>query len=209
MPLMFFGCRRNFWKMPHSPWPVVAPNDAGCKSDMSNTTAFALATAFWFARSIAFGRVLGFSFRLPVATPPCFAHAAAAAGVARNFTNALTAGVSRKVTNRSPEISTAPALAPAAIDGNGVTLKPLPAFAFVELRMTPATKSPSNTIAAFGGLANVLVTESLKLYCSAPLVPPATLAGLPTIWLMYVSAFLTLGSVHLVLCEASELYFAT
>ena len=38
--------------------------------------------------------------------------------------------------------------------------------------MTPETKSASNTIAAFDGVPNAFVTESLKPYCSAPLVPP-------------------------------------
>ena len=90
---------------------------------------------------------------LPVAKPPSFAHAFAAAGVARNFTNASIAGVSRKVTNRSPLISTAVESGPGVIDGNGATLKPVPAFAFVDERITPETKSASNTIAAFGGVA--------------------------------------------------------
>jgi len=38
------GCWRNVWKMPHSPWPVVAPKDAGWLSDMSNATAVAPAS---------------------------------------------------------------------------------------------------------------------------------------------------------------------
>src|SRR5580698_11496103 len=102
--------------------------------------------------------------RLPVAKPPCFAHASAAAGVARNFTNASIAGVSRKVTSRSPLISIADASGPEVIEGNGATLKPVPALAFVDERMTPETKSASNTIAAFGGEPKALVTESLKPY---------------------------------------------
>ena len=55
MPLTSDGFCRKFWKSPHSPCPVVPPNEAGCSSDMSNTTAFALATAAWFALSIASG----------------------------------------------------------------------------------------------------------------------------------------------------------
>src|SRR3954464_10491940 len=35
---MLDGFWRNFWKIPHSPWPVVAPNEAGWLSDMSNAT---------------------------------------------------------------------------------------------------------------------------------------------------------------------------
>src|SRR2546426_506978 len=38
---MFCGFLRKVWKIPHSPCPVVAPNDGGCWSDMSNTTDFA------------------------------------------------------------------------------------------------------------------------------------------------------------------------
>src|SRR3954452_23196567 len=111
---------------------------------------------------------------LPVPKPPDFAHASAAGAVARKFTNARIAGVSRNVTKRSPPISTpfAPG-EPATVVGNGKALKPELAFAFVEERITPPTKSASNTIAALGGVPNVFVTESLKPYCSAPLVPPA------------------------------------
>src|SRR5438067_4588806 len=105
---------------------------------------------------------------LPVPKPPIFAQTSAAFDVARNFTNASIAGVSRNVTSRSPPISTAPALAPGVIAGNGAVLKPVFGFAFVEERMTPATKSPSNTIAALGGEENAFVTESLKPYVSAP-----------------------------------------
>src|SRR5579863_3764708 len=94
----------------------------------------------------------------PVAKPPCAAHAFAAAGVARNFTKASIAGVSRKVTNRSPLISTAVESAPGVIEGKGTTLKPVPAFALVDDRMTPETKSASKTIAALGGEPKALVT---------------------------------------------------
>src|SRR5262245_21094515 len=103
---------------------------------------------------------------LPVPKPPDFAHASAAGAVARKLTNALIAGVSRKVTNRSPAISTALAFGPGLIDGNVKTLKPELAFALVDERITPATKSASNTMAAFGFAANAFVTESLKPYCS-------------------------------------------
>src|SRR5437763_16296538 len=94
---------------------------------------------------------------LPVPKPPSFAQASAAGAVARNLTNASIAGVSLNVTSRSPPISTAPAFAPGVIAGNGAALKPVFGFAFVDDRMTPATKSPSNTVAAFGGLVNAFV----------------------------------------------------
>src|SRR5690348_6558639 len=145
---------------------------------------------------------------LPVPNPPSLAHASAAGAVARNFTNASIAGVSLNVTSRSPPISTAPAFAPGVIDGNGTALKPVFGFAFVDDRITPATKSPSNTVAAFGGLENAFVTESLKLYCSAPLVPPARLLLSPRTWPIVVNAFLTLESVHLTLCAVRASYFA-
>src|SRR5512133_464778 len=124
--------------------------------------------------------MLGLTFLLPVPKPPLLAHAFAAGAVARNFTNASMAGVSRNVTSRSPPISTAVAFAPGVIAGNGAVLKPVFGFALVEDRMTPATKSPSNTIAAFGGDANAFVTESLKPYVRAPDVPPARLDELPS-----------------------------
>src|SRR5689334_13484817 len=145
---------------------------------------------------------------LPVPKPPDFAHASAAGAVARKLTNALIAGVSRKATNRSPAISTPLAPAPGLIDGKVKTLKPVFAFAFVDDRMTPATKSASNTIAAFGGVAKAFVTESLKPYCSAPLVPPAMLLESPTICAIVLSAVITDGSVHLIVCLLSAWYLA-
>src|SRR6266550_5165797 len=144
---------------------------------------------------------------LPVPNPPDFAHASAAGAVARKLTKARIAGVSRNVTKRSPAISTA--LDPAGLMvGNVNVLKPVPAFAFVEERMTPPTKSASNTIAAFGGEANAFVTESLKPYWSAPVVPPATLAVSPMTWPIVFNAVATDGSVHLILCALSASYFA-
>src|SRR5437899_8567906 len=145
---------------------------------------------------------------LPVPKPPCFAQTSAACGDARYFTNASIAGVSRKVTNRSPPISTAPASAPGVIAGHVNVLKPVPGFAFVDELMTPPTKSASNTIAAFGGDANAFVTESLNPNWSAPLVPPAMFDVSPMTFAMVVSAVLTDGSVHLILCWLSWLYFA-
>src|SRR5262249_30425888 len=122
MPEMFFGFFRNVWKMPHSPWPVVAPNEAGCSSDMSNTTDFAVLIGISVARVIGSGYSFGLMFLLPVPKPPMLTQTLAAAGVARNFTNASIAGLSRNVTKRSPPISTAPAFGPGLIDGNVVTL---------------------------------------------------------------------------------------
>src|SRR5579884_1041796 len=116
--------------------------------------------------------MLAGTFLLPVPKPPCFAQTSAACGVARYFTNASIAGLSRKVTNRSPPISTAVESGPGVIEGNVNVLKPVFGFAFVDEVMTPPTKSASNTIAAFGGDANAFVTESLKPYCNAPDVPP-------------------------------------
>src|SRR5947199_1770320 len=95
---------------------------------------------------------------LPVPKPPSFAQASGAGAVARNLTNASMAGVSLNVTSRSPPISTAPASGPLVIDGNCTALNPLFGFAFVDERITPATKSPSNTVAPLGGDVNALVT---------------------------------------------------
>src|SRR5882672_9908724 len=152
--------------------------------------------------------MLAGTFLLPVPKPPCFAHASAAGAVARNFTNASMAGLSRKVTNRSPPISTAPALGPGVIAGQANVLKPVFGFAFVDEVMTPPTKSASNTIAAFGGSANAFVTESLNPYWSAPLDPPAIFPVSPTIFAIDSRAVFTDGSVHLILCALRALYFA-
>src|SRR5437867_4497647 len=152
--------------------------------------------------------MLGLTFLLPVPKPPLLAHAFAAGAVARNFTNASIAGVSRNVTSRSPPISTALAFAPGVIAGNGAVLKPVPGFALVDERITPATKSPSNTIAPFEGEENAFVTESLNPYVSAPDVPPARFEELPRTCAIVFSAFVTDESVHLILCALSALYFA-
>src|ERR671937_2023480 len=45
VPLTFFGFETKSWNSFHSPWPVVEPNDAGCRSDMSNRKIFACARA--------------------------------------------------------------------------------------------------------------------------------------------------------------------
>src|SRR5262245_27771305 len=108
--------------------------------------------------------------RLPVPNPPCLAQMAAASGVARYLTNASIAGLSLKVTIRSPAISTEFAYR-GLIEGHGNVLNPVPAFAFVDPAMTPPTKSPSNTIAAFDGDEKTFVTDWLKPVCSAPFVP--------------------------------------
>src|SRR5215469_8494547 len=97
----------------------------------------------------------------------------AACGVARYFMNASIAGLSRKATIMSPAISTALASAPGVISGQTNVLKPVSGFALVVEVITLATKSASNTIAAFAGEVNAFVTDWLKLYWSAPLVPPA------------------------------------
>src|SRR5581483_3071212 len=152
--------------------------------------------------------MLGGTFLLPVPKPPCFAQMVAAGPVARYLTNASIAGLSRNVTNMSPAISTALAFGPGLIDGNVNTLKPVPAFAFVDERITPATKSASNTIAAFGGSENAFVTDVLKPFCSAPDVPPAMLLVSPRICPIVFSAVATDGSVHLILWADSAWYFA-
>src|SRR5438552_883559 len=151
MPFTFFGDLTRSWKIFHSPWPTVPPKALGCWSDMSNTTVLALEIGRAVARVIASGYELGLNLLLPDANPPSFAHASAACGVVRNVTNARMAGVSRNVTSVSPATST-PSEA-VLIDGNVAALKSVAGFAFVDERITPATKSPSNTIAAFGGVA--------------------------------------------------------
>src|SRR3954465_871908 len=154
MPEISDGFCRNCWKSPHSPWPTVAPNDAGCWSDMSNATAFALAIAPAVTRVVASGYTLVAIRLFPVAKPPFLAHAAAACGVARNFTNAWMAGVSRNATIVSPPITTdGPE---PLIDGKVNSPKSL-GFAFTV--WTPGTKSPSITIAAFGGVWKTLFTD--------------------------------------------------
>src|SRR3954451_17503734 len=151
--------------------------------------------------------MLAGTFLLPVPKPPCLAQASAAPREARNLTNAWIAGVSLNVTNRSPPISTAFAFGPDLTAGNGAALKPVFGFAFVDERMTPATKSPSNTIGPFGGSENAFVTESLNPFWIAPAEPPARLPLSEKIWLMSLSVAVTDGSVHLIVCALNWSYF--
>ena len=123
----------------------------------------------------------------------------------RKVTNARIAGVSRNATSVSPPTSTPSAAV--LIAGNGAALKLVTGFAFVEERITPATKSPSNTIAAFGGVEKTCVTEVGKFACRAPVVPPAMSAELTTAAMVF-SAVFTDASVHLILCALSALYLA-
>ena len=58
----------------------MAPNEAGCWSDMSKATFFAAAIAEAVARVVASGYTLDGIFLLPVAKPPFAAQAAAAGG---------------------------------------------------------------------------------------------------------------------------------
>src|SRR5436305_5689586 len=145
---------------------------------------------------------------LPVPNPPIFAHTSAAFDVARNFTNASIAGVSRNVTSRSPPISTAPASAPGVMAGKTAALKPVPGFDFVADVIAPPTKSASNTIAPLDGVPNAFVTQVGKSVWREPLDPPARLPVSPTICPIVLSAVATDGSVHLIVCADSWSYFA-
>src|SRR3954451_20843770 len=168
---------------------------------MSKTTDFAFSTGVAVARVIASGKTLVLTLWLPVENPPCFAQTVAASGDARELTNARIAGVSRKVTTRAPPISTPfDPLEPALTTGNGATLKPLFALAFVDGRMTPATKSPSNTIAPLAGGASAFVPEPWSPFWTSPEEPPARLPESPSPWPIVLSADFTEASVHLTLC---------
>src|SRR5579884_985500 len=109
--------------------------------------------------------MLAGTFLLPVPKPPILAQASAAGAVARNLTNALIAGVSRKATSRSPPISTAVEPGPDAIVGKTAALKSVPGFAFVDEVIAPPTKSASKTIAPFDGVENAFVTQVGKSVC--------------------------------------------
>src|SRR5437870_2218836 len=52
IPSASLGVFRKSWKRPHSPWPVVPPNDGGCSSDMADTSALAARVADAVARVI-------------------------------------------------------------------------------------------------------------------------------------------------------------
>ena len=94
------------------------------------------------------------------------------------------------------------------IDGNGKTSKPVFGCAFVDEVMTPPTKSPSNTIAAFGGSLKTCVTDVGKSAWSAPDVPPAMFCVSPTIFAIVVSASLTVWSVQGISCVDSLSYLS-
>ena len=99
---------------------------------------------------MASGYALGSTLRFGDEKPPIFTQIVAASGVARYLTNAWVAGSSLNATIVSPPPTT---LAGEPLtDGKANWLKPVSGFAFVESRMTPCTKSPSKTIAPFGGV---------------------------------------------------------
>ena len=108
----------------------------------------------------------------------------------------------RRITAASPPPMTvdAAALAP----GNGNTSMSIPILPSTS-RSRPATKSPSNTMAAAGDGADTACTESSKLVRSAPSVPPAVVAGANNSPIV-VNAFFTLGSVHGRRCAESSAY---
>ena len=107
--------------------------------------------------------------------PPFAAQISAASGVARYEISARAAGLSLNMTITSPPpITTGPE---SLISGNAKTLKSVSGFAFVSEVMTPPTKSPSSTWAAFGGTAYTCVTEVGKSVCSALEVPPAIMGS--------------------------------
>src|SRR4051794_6272808 len=176
MPLTLPGLRRKSWKSLNSPCPTVAPNDAGWRSDMSKRNVFAPASATAVARVSGSEYAEGGTFLFGDEKPPRLAQIAAACGVARYWTSARAAGLSLDIAPTSPPPTTDGGELPT--DGNGKTLKPLTGFAFVDDEMTPSTKSPSSTIAAFGGLEKTWLTEVGKSVCSAPCVPPAMRLGL-------------------------------
>src|SRR5262245_45166671 len=138
--------------------------------------------------------MLGSTFLLAVENPPFSAQIVAASGVVRYLTSACTAGVSLNVMTVSPPPITTGG--ESLIDGNANTLNPVSGFAFVDDRITPATKSPSNTIAAFGVDEKTSDTEVGKSFWSACEVPPAMFDVSPTILPIVVSAVVTDGSVH-------------
>ena len=82
------------------------------------------------------------------------------------------------------------------MDGKSKTLKPVSGFAFVELTISPSTKSASSTIAAFGGSENAFVTDVGKSVWSAPCLPPAMLSVSLKIFAISVRASFTDWSVH-------------
>ncbi len=126
----------------------------------------------------------------------------AARDVARNDTRARDAGVERSSTTIAasvPPTTTRPDL---PIGGKAKTSKSVPGWALVEAVITGATKSPSITIAAFGGPSKTCEIDCAKSVSSAPAVPPAMFVRSPRIFAVVLSAALTLGSVQRSLCSA-------
>jgi hypothetical protein len=111
------------------------------------------------------------------------------------------------MTTPSPPPSTA-SVDELPICGKSKTSKSVLGFALVELVITPATKSPSKTIAAFGGDVNTWVTDVGKSVCSACEVPPGMLLVSPMTCAIVVSACFTDGSVHGIWCCVSWSYLS-
>src|SRR5438874_13181199 len=69
-PLTSFGFERKSWNSFHSPCPVVAPNAAGCRSDISNRKILACASASAVFRLSGSLYADGFTFLFGDEKPP-------------------------------------------------------------------------------------------------------------------------------------------
>src|SRR5439155_5185829 len=121
MPLTSLGFETKSWKSFHSPCPVVEPNDAGCRSDMSKRKTFAVARATAVLRLSGSLYADAFTFLLGDEKPPRFAQMVDACGVARKETSARAAALSLSMMTVSPPPMIAERV-DALSEGNGNTL---------------------------------------------------------------------------------------
>jgi hypothetical protein len=113
-------------------------------------------------------------------------------------------GSSVRATSVSPPVTTDDA---GPILGKGNTRASTPTVADVLAAITPATKSASNTIEAFGASPNTSTTDSVNSVCRAVEIPPGRYSGRNT-RPSVCSAVRTDGSVHGISWRARRSYIA-
>src|SRR5205823_14483961 len=128
-------CRKSCRPL-NSPWPVVPPNAAGARSDMSNRNdpACDAAISAWADRRLMSS---GYADRLTLlfgeVNPPAWIHGIGASGEARYWISAFAAGLSLNRTAMSPPPTTEGP--DPLIDGKSKKLMSVPSFAPVSAEM--------------------------------------------------------------------------
>src|SRR5439155_13774455 len=156
--------------------PLVPPKAVGVRSDRSNraaSPALTTASASCLVVGSAYDAVSRFLFADRY--PPFLAQTAAASGEARYSSSACAPLLSLNATAWSPATTTDGG--EPFTDGKSKNFALSPTFRLPALAISPATKSPSNSMTAFGLSPNTSATDWVKVSWSAPVGPPSMAFG--------------------------------